>query len=82
MIDETISGSTPSSETNPTAANSDVIIEGGQPGGVFLQVKSPNGEWTNVTNRTGSYVVATPDANLSYRFKGINLEKSVRVYFT
>jgi hypothetical protein len=82
MIQETITGNTPSSETNPTQSVSDCIVDiTGCKRSVVLQVKAPNTTWREVTRQTGAYSLLTPDNNLSYRFQPLNLEGDCEVYF-
>ena len=82
MIQETITGNTPSSETNPTQSVSDCVIDmTGCKGYVALQVKAPNTGWKDVTRQSGAFSVLTPDNGLSYRYNPINVEGDCKVYF-
>jgi len=82
MIQESITGNTPSSETNPINSVSDVIIDmTGCKGSVILQVRASNTEWKDLSRQTGAYSILTPDNGLSYRFKPINVEGNAQVYF-
>lgn len=84
MIDETITGNELSSSTLPINTVSEVIIEdveGGGQGRIWLQEKSPNGAWVDITSKSGGYIVGTPDLGIEYRFRAQELIGSKRVYF-
>ena len=81
MINEEISGNTPSSETTPTTLVSDVVIEGSGKGQVFLECMVPGGKWVVVTNMTGAFSLDTASTDISYRFRPAEVETPVRVYF-
>jgi len=81
MINEEISGNTPSSETVSTMAVSDVVIEGVGTGQVFLECMVPGGKWVIVTNCTGAFSLDTASTDISYRFRPVSVDTPVRVYF-
>ena len=80
MINEEISGSTPSATTTPTTAVSDIVVEGSGKGSVFLECMVPGGNWVVVTNMTGAYSIDTADTSIEYRFRPAGVEIPVRVY--
>ena len=81
MINEEISGNTPSSETVPTVAVSDVVIEGNGKGQVFLECMVPGGKWVTVANVTGAFSLDTASTEITYRFRPVEVMEPVRVYF-
>ena len=91
MIDDTVTdgifsstGTEYSQETTPASSISEVVIEnvnGGPEGRIILQEKTPNGDWINVSSRSNSYIVLTPDTNITYRFKANQHKGNSRVYF-
>lgn len=81
-ISESLIDNGVSATTVAAGATSDVIIEGGSPGQVFLEAQAPGSAvWVTVTQQTGSFAVATPDAAILYRFRGQALTNSTAVYF-
>ena len=82
MIDQNITGNTPSTTTNATKDVSDVIVDKTNGNGkVSLQIKSSNTQWITISEQSGSFSVITPDTNLSYRFLPENVTGTIRVYF-
>ena len=79
-INETIVNKGTSSETNPTATISDIVIEGNGKGAIILEEKVTGGKWVPITNRTGGYCISTPDSTITYRFRAIDVEDAVRVF--
>ena len=86
-LDTTVTGNATTASTNPTELNSEVIVNGvaSMSGGrVVLEVK-PSGwssdKWAPVSDQTGSYALATPDLALEYRFRAVNCDETVNVYF-
>jgi len=82
MIDEVISGDTPSTTSVPTTPVSDVLVELDGPGVVALEAKTPSGGWVVISTQSGAYTVNTPDTSISYRIKPRNIDGSARVYMT
>ena len=82
MINEVITGDATSAATNPTAAVSDVITDDwSAQGQLLLECQAPSGEWKTISNVRGVVSVSTPDPNIQYRFRAINVPDNVRVYF-
>jgi hypothetical protein len=80
-INEEITGTGVSAVANPAAATSDIVIEPGGLGDVWLEQQVPGGQWLPITKRAGSYVINTPDQSVSYRFRGKLSSGTVRVFF-
>jgi len=82
VINEELAASEISAVVVPTAVKSNVTIEGNDPGVIFLQSLVPNGAWTNITSKKGSYVIDTPNVTISYRFSAGGMTAlATRVFF-
>lgn len=82
VINETISGTTPSATVTPSNSVSEASIGPTGPGGkVRLEAKAPGGEWTTVSEDGGAYSVSTPSLVVEYRFQGVGLRAPVHVFF-
>ena len=81
MINEVITGDSSSATTMPTAATSDIVTDDwSSQGQIVLECRVSGGEWKAISNVRGVMSMATPDSNIEYRFRAINVPDSVRVY--
>ena len=80
MIDETVTGNTPSSTTAPSAAVSDIYVEPPQTGRIILQAEYHSGDWMYITDQVGAFEINTPDSGINYRFLPVNVPNTPRVY--
>jgi hypothetical protein len=80
MINEVISGNTPSATTTAVQAVTDIVVEGNGKGAIFLECMVPGGEWVVITHATGAYAIDTADTAIEYRFRPAAVETPVRVY--
>ena len=82
-INEQINPNSISAIATPTNGVSDVMVEGGQPGGhILLEAQIPGTPiWVYVTDQSGAFTIATPDQSINYRFRATNIKEPVHVYF-
>jgi len=80
MISETIT-TNPSSTSTPDGDVSLAIVKITGGGYVKLQVKDPQGHWTDIASKSGAYGVHTPVSSLEYRFVPVQLTGSASVFF-
>jgi len=81
MIDETLTNDAVSASTNPSVSVSDAVVEIKGPGCIFLECKSPSGDWISIGSVAGAFSISTADPALSYRFRAQEVLNNARVYF-
>ncbi len=73
-------GSGQSGTFNATNGVSDVMISGSGMGQIQLKMNLPGVGWMTVTNKTGVYNIATPDAAAEYAVFFADLKEAVNIY--
>ena len=80
VINESISGTTPSAEVVTTNLISKVSVGPTGKGKVLLESKDTGGEWQFESDSPGSYSVSTPSLTTLYRFRGVGLKPATPVH--
>ena len=82
VLEQDITGETPSADFSPTEMTSMVIITGDFPK-LQLECIAPSGtKYATVTKETGAFSVDTPvtDGTVKFRFRGLSPDTSAHVY--